>query len=336
MVAALELLKAGCRLRIGMGHSVNIWTNPWIPRTPSFQVITPKSHDAGVLYVRDLILVDTREWDVELINALFWPEDRDLILQIPAYHLALSLACSAGTSSARWCRNTWQVVWQAHVPNNVKMFLWRAIRNILPTASNLRKKLPYEIVSCPFCDFEAESPIHTLLHCSFARQVWALFEMCWNDIDSLAWSVEEWIQVLSLKLFAADFSLVAMLYWTIWWSRNLKLANRSFLLPLQANEFVRNYLLAFHSQGLLHTISKSASHSFWHPPPPLDCIKINFDGRIRDGGRSLGLGALAHNSEGVCLAWLTFKFDRGELLRWLKALQLGRPLVLYYGTSGGV
>ncbi|KAL0398046.1 UNVERIFIED_CONTAM: hypothetical protein Scaly_0253000 [Sesamum calycinum] len=171
-------------------------------------------------------------------------------------------------------------------PEQGKAVLWRAIRYILPTARNLRRRLSHEAVSCPFCDFSDESPIHTLLRCSFARQVWALSGLRWYDIDSLAWSVEEWFQALTLKLSATDFSLVAMFCWTIWWSRNLKLANKPFLLPPQVVEFARNYLSAFNSQ--------SSQHKF-----------------IRDGGRALGLGVLARDSKGVCLAWLSLKLDRG-------------------------
>ncbi|KAL0424121.1 UNVERIFIED_CONTAM: putative mitochondrial protein [Sesamum radiatum] len=240
LFAALNLLKAGCRWRIRTGHSVNIWTDPWVPRIPSLRIITPKSSDVHISYVSELIVAGTGEWDVELINALFWPEDQALILQIPlsrvgmadllvwhyspnglfsvrsAYHLALSLISSVGSSNDRWCQNSWRAVWQAHVPNKVKLFLWRAIRDILPTASKLRRRLSHEVVSCPFCDFSDESPIHTLLRCSFARQVWAISGLRWYDIDSLAWTVEEWFQALALKLSATDFSLMAMFCWTIW------------------------------------------------------------------------------------------------------------------------
>ncbi|KAL0284392.1 UNVERIFIED_CONTAM: putative mitochondrial protein [Sesamum angustifolium] len=71
LFAALNLLKAGCRWWIGTGHSVNIWTDPWVPRTPPLRVITPKSSDVHISYVSELMVVGTGEWDVELINALF-------------------------------------------------------------------------------------------------------------------------------------------------------------------------------------------------------------------------------------------------------------------------
>ncbi|KAL0420647.1 UNVERIFIED_CONTAM: hypothetical protein Slati_3087600 [Sesamum latifolium] len=181
MMAALELLKAGCRWRIGTGHSVNIWKDPWIPRIPSCRVITPTPHETRIIHVSDLILANIKDWDVQTVNDLLWPKDRELILQIPlslvgtsdllvwhyssndlfsiksGYHLALSLASSAGISGPRWCRNTWRVVWQANIPNKVQVFLWRAIRKILPTASNLRVRLLYETVCCPLGGSDAES-----------------------------------------------------------------------------------------------------------------------------------------------------------------------------------
>ncbi|KAL0321711.1 UNVERIFIED_CONTAM: putative mitochondrial protein [Sesamum calycinum] len=52
-------------------------------RTTSFRVITPAPHNAQSLRVCDLILEDTREWNVPVVNSLFWLEDRDVIFQIP-------------------------------------------------------------------------------------------------------------------------------------------------------------------------------------------------------------------------------------------------------------
>ncbi|KAL0398047.1 UNVERIFIED_CONTAM: hypothetical protein Scaly_0253100 [Sesamum calycinum] len=60
----------GCRWRMGTGHSVNIWTDPWVPRTPSLRVITPKSSDVHISYVSKLMVAGTGEWDVELIKFL--------------------------------------------------------------------------------------------------------------------------------------------------------------------------------------------------------------------------------------------------------------------------
>ncbi|KAL0384911.1 UNVERIFIED_CONTAM: hypothetical protein Sradi_2885400 [Sesamum radiatum] len=116
LLAAKDLLQAGCKWRIGTGRSVLVWQDPWLPRAPSFYTLTAMPVGGSNMHVSELIQEDTREWDCELINTIFGPEDCEMILQIPlscvgghdllvwhysrnglfsvrsAYHLALSLA----------------------------------------------------------------------------------------------------------------------------------------------------------------------------------------------------------------------------------------------------
>ncbi|KAK4387243.1 putative mitochondrial protein [Sesamum angolense] len=314
--------RAWCRWRIGTGHSVNIWTDPWLPRSPSFRVITPRPSHVHVVWVHDLISEDLHDWNVELIRAMFWPEDRDLILQTP-----LSLVGSVDLlvwhySKNGWPLQLWHKVWQAPAPNKVKLFIWRAIRNILPTTSNLQRRIPYDNFSCPLCESVSEGPIHTFFHCAFARQVWALSNVRWHILDSSPLSMEEWITDLSAKLSSTEFAFVTMVCWTIWWTRNLKLANKEFLLPLQVIEFAHNYLTAFSAHGNSFSKGLTASmenvHKWTHPPP--DSIKVNFDGGVRDGGCALGIGILARNASGHCLAWLSLRLDRSGNAEMAEAL----------------
>ncbi|KAL0416512.1 UNVERIFIED_CONTAM: hypothetical protein Slati_3483100 [Sesamum latifolium] len=186
-----------------------------------------------------------REWNIRVISSLFWPEDKDLILQLPlswGAHI-LSLGSRASSSVGRWDSRLWRVLWQANIPNKVKIFMWRAICNILPTASNLAKRMPLASVGCPLCALVDETPIHSLLYCSFARQVWALSGIQWSVIDSHIMSVEDWFFGLVEKVASSDLHLVVMISWTIWWSRNLKLAHKDFLLPLQVVDFARGRAL---------------------------------------------------------------------------------------------
>ncbi|KAL0329501.1 UNVERIFIED_CONTAM: putative mitochondrial protein [Sesamum radiatum] len=280
-----RVLKAKCRWHIGTGHSVSIWTDPWLPRTPSFQVITPRPSHVHVLRVHDLVSEDLHDWNVELIRAIFWPEDQDLILQTPlslvssvdllvwhysengifsirsAYHLALSMSVEASSSGTCWPSQLW-------------------------------------------------------------HQVWALSNVRWHILDSSPLSMEEWITDLSAKLSTTEFAFVTMVCWTIWWTRNLKLANKEFLLPLQVIEFAHNYLTAFSAHG--NSLSKGLSasmenlHKWIHPPP--DSIKVNFDGGVLDGGCALGIGILARNASGHCLAWLSLRLDRGGTAEMAEAL----------------
>ncbi|KAL0430488.1 UNVERIFIED_CONTAM: putative mitochondrial protein [Sesamum radiatum] len=79
--ASMDLFRSGCRWRIGSGRSVNIWTDPWLPRTPSFRVITPRLPNALASQEHELINEELRIWDEDLVHSIFWKEDRDLIPQ---------------------------------------------------------------------------------------------------------------------------------------------------------------------------------------------------------------------------------------------------------------
>ncbi|KAL0454351.1 UNVERIFIED_CONTAM: hypothetical protein Slati_0774300 [Sesamum latifolium] len=227
-------------------------------------------------------------------------EDRDLILQIPlsqvctpdllvwhyssnglysvhsAYHLALSLVIPAGASEQPGGGGL-DVLCGKRKFLTRRGVLMASYPDLLPTASNLHKRMPFESGCCPFCGTEDEIPIHTLLRCSFARQVWALSGIRWSDIDSLVPTVEEWFKLLVLKLSPPLFNLVAMFCWTIWWSRNLKCAKKEFLAPLQTS------------------------------------LKLTLmgGGGVREGSRVLGLGVIVRNAEGLVLEWISSRVDRG-------------------------
>jgi hypothetical protein len=57
------------------------------------------------------------------------------------------------------------------VANLVKMFMWRACSNILPTKENLLRGVLKEAV-CILCTQEIESTRHAVCDCPSARDVW--------------------------------------------------------------------------------------------------------------------------------------------------------------------
>ncbi|KAL0327240.1 UNVERIFIED_CONTAM: putative mitochondrial protein [Sesamum angustifolium] len=227
---AMNLFRSGCRWRIGKGHLVNIWEDPWIPRTPSFRVITPRPLNVLASQVSELIDADLRVWNESLVNSLFWPEDRDLILQIllrlvgstdllvwhysrngllsvrSTYHLALAWARPASSSEIQWSRQLWSKIWPAHMPNKAKVI-----------------------------------------------------------------------------------------------------------------DFAATYLTAFQSQKFQYEKIEMQPQPLW-VCPPTDCTKINFDGGLLDGGRALGIGIIARNAEGSCVAWQSFCWNRGESAEMAEAL----------------
>jgi len=82
ILKGLKLLKQGLIWRIGDGMNTNIWTDPWIPRGSTRRPATPRGPSL-LTKVADLIDPGTGTWDEKLVLDTFWPEDAQIILNIP-------------------------------------------------------------------------------------------------------------------------------------------------------------------------------------------------------------------------------------------------------------
>ena len=87
IVKGIEVLNRGIIWRVGDGSSINIWSDPWLPRLWSRLPITPRGQTV-LTKVEELINPITEWWDEELIRDVFWPEDVEVILSTPV-HISL-------------------------------------------------------------------------------------------------------------------------------------------------------------------------------------------------------------------------------------------------------
>jgi hypothetical protein len=54
----------------------------------------------------------------------------------------------------------------------IKLFLWKACRNVLATKENLLRRIIIYDPLCPICELENESVGHILWSCGSAKDVW--------------------------------------------------------------------------------------------------------------------------------------------------------------------
>ena len=70
-------------------------------------------------------------------------------------------------------------LWKLRVPSKVAMFVWRLIKDKLPTRDNLKKKrVELQEYLYPFCRLVDKSASHLFFHCSKISPLW------W---ESLSW-----------------------------------------------------------------------------------------------------------------------------------------------------
>jgi len=66
ILRGVELLKEEIIWRIGNGSSVNIWSDPWLPRGHTRKLATPRGRSL-LTRVSELIDPQTESWDEQLI-----------------------------------------------------------------------------------------------------------------------------------------------------------------------------------------------------------------------------------------------------------------------------
>lgn len=169
------MVRRGMRWRVGNGESIKVWSDPWIPRTQTRKIISPRGEANEAIEVGALINPITKMWNEELLSTLFLPFEVERILNIPISHrMPEDCLCwdleKNGMYSVRsayralasdvWrsmeeapssVMDVWKVIWSATVLPRVKLFAWRACLDALPTKVGLYRRVPAISALCGVC-----------------------------------------------------------------------------------------------------------------------------------------------------------------------------------------
>ncbi|KAL0002606.1 hypothetical protein SO802_016387 [Lithocarpus litseifolius] len=161
--------------------------------TNGFHLIT------GLENARVASLFDTSHqvWNSDTLQLIFSPRDVDLIQSIPLssklaedvfvwpFTLMSSYTLKSGYRFLYKSRsldnneyqpedNTlWKKVWGLQAQPKVLNFLWRAIKNSIPTKLNLRCRMILVDDHCEQCNGATEEVLHALWSCLCLSQVWS-------------------------------------------------------------------------------------------------------------------------------------------------------------------
>lgn len=156
-----QVIKAGIRWRMENDYIVLVYKDNWVPRPVAFKPMSPPKMFMHTV-VADLIKSGNQR-DEDKLKQNFIQEDLDVILNIPlprekakdqvmwhydkrgeyfvksGYQLALKLRYPEASSSSGNNPRHWNTLWSLEIPEKIKIFMWRASKNLLPSAENLWK-----------------------------------------------------------------------------------------------------------------------------------------------------------------------------------------------------
>jgi ribonuclease HI len=325
ILKGLNLLKEGIIWRIGDGKTVNIWTDPWIPRNNLRRVITPR-RGSLLQKVADLINPVTGLWDEVLVRDIFWEEDANIILAMPLYEgmddwpawhpdpkgffsvksaYALgtrvrdNLNCvDASTSISMPTSFEWKKIWRMNVANKVKVFVWQLAHNSLQVKQNIaRRGIKLDTV-CPMCHRFDEDAGHLFLKCKNIRLCWLLLNLEEERLSLV--SLNSGTDLLDkIWTFPEDVQQKIILLLWCWWTARNKTDNGE--RRKSSQEVVSDVSFHMNAWNLAHNFKKQTKREpvkqNWKAPPE-DYYKINCDGAFFSKTCKGGWGFIIRNHLG--------------------------------------
>lgn len=202
ILKARPLIKQGLRIRVGNGYFTEIWDSPWIPDDGRFTLFTTRPPDCYFPWkVADLVDPESNAWNIKMTESTFWPIDRNRILSVPlgaitsddrvvwhytkdgkflvksAYQLLLAAKFSEGESRVGSSSGVpdvrWSELWGLNLLPKVRMFLWRATKNILPLGAELFRRHISENPLCGHCCNHLETISHVSMQCRGLGDIWS-------------------------------------------------------------------------------------------------------------------------------------------------------------------
>ncbi|KAL5780225.1 hypothetical protein ACOSQ2_010962 [Xanthoceras sorbifolium] len=345
------LIEKGSRWRVGSGSSVSILQDRWLPRPSSFKVIASCSL-AGDSMVASLKSA-SGAWNTDLVRSSFAPIDADCILSLPTsvrscpdklmwhhtkdgkysvksgYWLASSLAQDGTSSSSSLAGSSWwKFLWGLNIPAKVRMFVWRACRNLLPTRSLLAARRVPVGAGCPLCGADVDSVLHSLWLCRTLVESKAAVPFLAGLRLPAVGSFFDFIIACSSVLLVQEMELLLVLLWRFWFRRNRAVHSAPLLTVEDTVGWSELFLADFQAAAAAAPPLRCPPPvERWQAPSP-GWIKINSDVAVDARGRRLGFGVVFRDSVGEVLVSYTsllpglFSSDIGEALAILLGLRL--------------
>lgn len=218
------MVRQGMRCITGNGQTINIWKQPWL--------ISKDIDLFHLLYAYEwfqtfnfLIDHETSQWKTHVVESIFNKEDTNAIQEIPllntskndhifwkfspngVYTIKTAYHSIMDNTNNLKVEGTWMMIWKLHIPPKSKHFMWRPLRECLPTTQQLATKGISCQPHCCFCSQHLENEWHLFVSCTKAQQFWQQVGL-WN-------SIEPYVRAPSLSVTL----------WSIWKARNQKVWN---------------------------------------------------------------------------------------------------------------
>jgi ribonuclease HI len=310
--------------------------------------------------VAELVDESTGTWNVELLHQMFnqrdvaeittlllnlltqedapiwrYSKNGDYTVQSAYYQLMEHIIDNNNLKEPR----NWKKLWSLHVPNKVKIFMWRLLRGCLPVRGRLTQRGVSYDNKCPNCASYEENEWHCFFGCVAVQEVWEESPM-WNQIRPYIDNAIGIVQMLFHILEELDIKVlcqIIMTLWAVWWKRNQvcwqgKIPT-TYEVNRRAREHYNEWIKARIVQQNNSSNSMAADSRVWTKPPS-GMLKCNVDAACYNELNTYCITACVRDAQGRFVKAYTRWFEGKpeiseaealgvlEALRWIQHEQM--------------
>lgn len=333
-----DIVKKNARWQVGKGDMINVTEDIWL--ASGERILNMTSPGAGT--VSELLDYGNSGWNLSMLRNLFDPHTVRNILMTPIrwfegsdriwwpfvksgeysvksgyWHIMNQeqIQDSGPSSSSGVLPGTWKTIWNAYVPQKIKIFLWKICHDILPVKANLHRRKVAQSNLCQICKLGAETSEHSLLLCPWTRPVWFGLSLGITPEFHHISSLHEWLEDRLVDFNNLPdqkdlaFTTVCCALWGIWLSRNKFLFEGTKPDPRSTLIQIRNMIDECSSMiPEKRRPHPSSTRNFvpWRPPLP-GVIKLNVDASYSQLSGYACAGIVGRNHKGEIVTGLTKK-----------------------------
>ncbi|XP_026436617.1 uncharacterized protein LOC113334619 [Papaver somniferum] len=184
-----------------------------------------------------------------------WNPSKDGIFSVKSAYNKLTEARVQNQATVNDVPTTvWKALWKMKLPHRVKLFIWKCLKNIVPTRVGLSQSLQDIETHCEICKQENETLFHILISCSHAKAVWRDLNINIDQSITQCQSVKEWIVSWFQDVQNAGSddvnnwrNLLMVGSWIIWKERCDCVFQDKTLNPIRIAERIQHQLISYSS-----------------------------------------------------------------------------------------
>ncbi|XP_026459270.1 uncharacterized protein LOC113359923 [Papaver somniferum] len=194
-------------------------------------------------------------------------------------------------------------LWKLPILPRTNQFLWKCVKNILPTRDKLADVIQDEEFGCPFCSHTLETASHVILECPLSKAVWfgGLGIHISQGSNLMDWLCSWFDKLIARQVQESEGCKISIVAWCIWNMRCDKVfkgivSSPEAIIHKCKREFA--VLEKKHNTNYRITLPQNRIHLYWQPPP-VEYHKINSDDSYYADNNSGGIGLICIDFAGL-------------------------------------